>query len=56
MLAYTTVSDFLYLPTGLETAVYIGGLIFVLACPYIVLGLVDMSRNAAQKRQTPTDR
>jgi len=55
MLAYTTVSDYFYLPTALEAAVYIGGLLFLLACPYLFLGLLDTRRTSAKEHQAPTD-
>ncbi len=55
MLAYTTVSDLFYLPTALEAAVYIGGLLFVLASPYLFLGLIDMRRGASEKHKATTD-
>ena len=41
MLAYTTITDIVQLPTGLEVAVYLGGLVFILVCPYLFLTLVD---------------
>ncbi|MGD1865627.1 MAG: hypothetical protein ACFB0D_13835 [Phormidesmis sp.] len=41
MLAYTTVSDIFVAPTALEAIVYIGGLLFVLACPYLFLSIMD---------------
>lgn len=41
MLAYTTVSDLFYMPTALEATVYFGGFLFVLALPYLFLGIID---------------
>ncbi|MGB3791044.1 MAG: hypothetical protein WA949_23765 [Phormidesmis sp.] len=41
MLAYTTLTDILQLPTALKALVYAGGLVFILVCPYFVLNLVD---------------
>ncbi|MGD1895812.1 MAG: hypothetical protein ACFB16_02555 [Phormidesmis sp.] len=55
MLAYTTISDLFYVPTALEVVVYIGGLIFLMASPYLFLSLMDLRRNAAAKRKTQTD-
>lgn len=55
MLAYTTISDFFYLPTALEAAVYIGGLLFLMATPYLFLALMDLRRQAASKQHPPTD-
>lgn len=53
MLAYTTVSDLFYLPSALEVAVYIGGLLFLMACPYLFLWLIDLRRRAGEKQATP---
>ncbi|MEL6352386.1 MAG: hypothetical protein AAFR58_11525 [Cyanobacteria bacterium J06627_28] len=41
MLAYTTATDFITLPTGLEAAIYIAGLLVLMACPYLFLFAVD---------------
>lgn len=46
MLAYTTVSDIFVAPTAIEAAVYLGGLVFVLACPYLFLGMMDKLNQA----------
>ncbi|MEL6263414.1 MAG: hypothetical protein AAFR12_20375 [Cyanobacteria bacterium J06626_6] len=52
MLAYTTVSDLFYLPTVFEATVYIGGLLFVLACPYLFLWAIDKRQSAKQTAQS----
>ena len=44
MLAYTTVSDWFYLPSALEVAVYFFGFILVLAAPYAFVWLVGRLR------------
>ncbi len=41
MLAYTTISDFIHLPSGLEVAVYAAGFIAVLTLPTFVFGILD---------------
>ncbi len=48
MLAYTTVSDIFVAPTALEAAVYLGGLVFLLACPYLFLGAMDKFTQAKE--------
>ncbi|MEL6552203.1 MAG: hypothetical protein AAFQ63_01885 [Cyanobacteria bacterium J06621_11] len=55
MLAYTTVSDLFELPSVLEAVVYLGGLLFVLACPYLFLWLMDLLRHRTPENQTATD-
>ena len=52
MLAYTTVTDIFQLPTALELTVYLGGLVFVLACPYLFLSLMDRISAAKRSRKT----
>ena len=37
MLAYTTVSDLFYMPSGIEVAVYLAGLGLMLALPFNLL-------------------
>lgn len=44
MLAYTTFSDIFVVPTVLEAAVYFGGLLLVLAAPYLLLRTLDSMR------------
>ena len=51
MLAYTTVSDLFVVPSALEAVVYLGGLLFVLACPYLFLSIVDKLSHANKNRQ-----
>ena len=53
MLAYTTFSDLFYLPSAFEAVVYIGGLLFVMACPYLFLRLMDLRRPARDKQAAP---
>lgn len=53
MLAYTTVSDLFDLPSAFEAIGYIGGLLLVMACPYLFLWLVDLRRRARNKQTTP---
>jgi len=55
MLAYTTASDLFYMPTALEAAVYIGGLLLVLAAPYLFLGLLDKRRAAQTQSKTSAE-
>ncbi|MEL7359791.1 MAG: hypothetical protein AAFN40_25070 [Cyanobacteria bacterium J06560_6] len=55
VLAYTTVSDLFYLPTPLEAAIYIAGLLFLMACPYIFIAIADKTMNAVkQSLQAPS--
>ncbi len=53
MLAYTTLVDIVQLPTALETVVYVGGLVFVLVCPYLFLNLMDRVSAANKPSQDP---
>ncbi|MBE9064527.1 hypothetical protein [cf. Phormidesmis sp. LEGE 11477] len=57
MLAYTTVSNIIQLPSALESVVYLAGLVVVLAAPYLFFNLVDKF-NAATKpaQKTTSDR
>ena len=56
MLAYTTVSNLFYLPTPLEVAVYIGGLLFLMACPYIFIAVADKVMSAVKQSRQPQQR
>lgn len=51
MLAYTTATDFITLPTGLEAAIYIAGLLVLMACPYVFLFAID-KLNALKQMNT----
>lgn len=51
MLAYTTLSDFLYLPSILETGIYLGGLLLVIALPILYLTLANSRHQKARTRQ-----
>lgn len=51
MLAYTTVSDLLYVPSALEVAVYVGGLMLVLALPMTYLTLTATRDRKTTSRQ-----
>jgi len=53
MLAYTTVSDIFVAPSALEAAVYLGGLVFLLAAPYLFLGIVDKFNKASKSLKKP---
>jgi len=53
MLAYTTVSDILYVPSVLEVAVYIGGLMLVLALPMTYVTLTAMRDRKSNAHQRP---
>lgn len=57
MLAYTTISDFIHLPSGLEVAVYAAGFVAVLTLPTIVFGIIDSraakSNSDSQKVSRP---
>lgn len=56
MLAYTTVADALYVPSALEVAVYVGGLMLVLALPMTYLTMTatrDNKTNSRQQSQSP---
>jgi len=52
MLAYTTVSDYIHMPSALEAAVYMAGFVVVLTLPTIVFGIIDS--RAAKSSQTKT--
>lgn len=41
MLAYTTITDYIHAPSGLEVAVYIAGLIAVVGLPALFFNLLD---------------
>lgn len=41
MLAYTTLSDWLYVPSAFEAAVYFSGFVVVLTLPTLVFGILD---------------
>ncbi|MEL7071131.1 MAG: hypothetical protein AAGN15_21140 [Cyanobacteria bacterium J06581_3] len=49
VLAYTTVSDLFYLPTPLEAAIYLAGLLFLMACPYVFVAVADKVMTAVKK-------
>lgn len=53
MLAYTTVSDTLYVPSVLEVIVYVGGLMLVLALPMTYLTLTATRDRKATSHQQP---
>ncbi len=53
MLAYTTVTDLVQMPTALESIVYLGGLVFILVCPYLIFNVMDRisaANKPAQKK------
>ena len=54
MLAYTTISDYIHAPSGLEVAVYMGGLLLVMALPTVVFGIAD--KVSEKKSSTKTSR
>ena len=55
VLAYTTVSNLFYLPTPLEAAIYLAGLLFLMACPYVFVAVADkLMTTVKQTRQTPS--
>jgi len=54
MLAYTTVSDIFVAPTTLEAVVYLAGLVFVLACPYLFLSMMDKVSRAKNNFKKPS--
>lgn len=49
MLAYTTAADLITLPTGLEAAIYITGLLTLMACPYLVMFVINKASALTQK-------
>ena len=51
MLAYTTFSSLFQMPSALEVAVYVGGLLLVLAFPYVFFSL--MADGAAETEAEP---
>lgn len=53
MLAYTTVSDLFYIPTALEAAIYLGGLLFLMACPYVFVAVADKVMSALKQARKP---
>lgn len=55
MLAYTTVTDIFQLPTAIEATVYLGGLVFILICPYLFLWAIDKASTATKSAQKAVD-
>ncbi|MEO1389107.1 MAG: hypothetical protein AAFV85_17360 [Cyanobacteria bacterium J06634_6] len=53
VLAYTTVSDLFCLPTPLEAAIYLAGLLFLMACPYVFVAVADRVMTAVKKTRQP---
>lgn len=51
MLAYTTVTDIVQLPSALEAVVYLAGLVFVLVSPYLFFKLMDKFNAATKSSQ-----
>ncbi|EDX86982.1 hypothetical protein S7335_4689 [Synechococcus sp. PCC 7335] len=51
MLAYTTITDVIQLPSALEAVVYLAGLAIVLAAPYLFFNLVDKFSSATKPSQ-----
>ena len=51
MLAYTTFADFLHIPSILEAAIYLGGLMLVIALPILYLTLSNNRNQKAKTRQ-----
>ena len=51
MLAYTTLRDLIYQPSIAEVAVYIGGLLAVLALPALIFGLTGSSKSEDKPKQ-----
>lgn len=51
MLAYTTFSDFFYLPSVFEFVTYVGGLLLLLAVPalYVTLTAIRERKNRAHR-------
>lgn len=50
MLAYTTISDLIHLPSALEVTVYMAGFVAVLTLPTIVFGIIDSRAAKASRR------
>ncbi|MEM9149206.1 MAG: hypothetical protein AAGB19_01960 [Cyanobacteria bacterium P01_F01_bin.3] len=54
MLAYTTVSDIFVAPTALAAFVYLGGLLFVVAGPYLFLRIMgNFSQTHKHREKSP---
>ncbi len=49
MLAYTTVSNSIHLPSPLEAAVYMAGFVAVLTLPTIIFGIIDSKTSSNDK-------
>ena len=41
MIAYTTITDYIHAPSGIEVAVYVAGLIAVVGLPALFFNLLD---------------
>jgi hypothetical protein len=54
MLAYSTVFDFLHLPSGLEVIVYLAGLLLIITLPSLLfsLGKSDQPKPSNPKSDT----
>lgn len=49
MLAYTTISSSIHLPSPLEAAVYMAGFVAVLTLPTIIFGIIDSKASSRDK-------
>lgn len=52
MLAYTTLSDLFDVPSALEVAVYLGGLLLVLALPTLYVTLTSLRNRSGTDSAT----
>ena len=53
MLAYTTVADYIHLPSALEATVYMAGFVVVLTLPTIVFGIIDSRAEKSASNNKP---
>lgn len=57
MLAYTTITDYVHAPSGIEVAVYVAGLIAVVGLPALFFNLLDSQdkkkENTTAKKSGP---
>jgi hypothetical protein len=51
MLAYSTVFDFLHLPSGLEVVVYLVGLLLIITLPSLLFSLGKHDRPTDEKNK-----
>ncbi len=55
MLAYTTITDYIHAPSGIEVAVYIAGLIMVVGLPALFFNWLDNRDKKAESTIKKSD-